>query len=259
MRIKQAVCIPPLRPAAIGLEDFVKACADIGFAAVEMWDRSHEFEHVLELAPKHGLKIVSLLGFLSAEEGLNKRANHDRLEDELRASIDVAAANDIRGIVAFSGNRYEGVSDAEAIEITAEGLQRIAPYAEEKGVYVNLELLNSKVDHIGYQCDRTAWGVEVVKRVNSPRVRLLYDIYHMQIMEGDIIRTIRDNIEWIAHFHTAGNPDRYEPGDDQELNYTGICKAIAQTGYDGYVGHEFKGRGDVIEVLKDTFSRCNQR
>ena len=258
MRIKQAVCVPPLRLAEISLEDFIKACADIGFPAVEMWDRGDEFEQVLALAPRYGLAIVSILGFLSAEEGLNKRANHGRLEEELKGSIDVAGDNGIRGIVAFSGNRYAGVSDEEAIEITADGLKRIASHAEEKGVYVNLELLNSKVDHLGYQCDRTAWGVAVVERVNSPRVRLLYDIYHMQIMEGDVIRTIRDNIEWIAHFHTAGNPGRYEMSDDQELNYTGICRAIAATGYDGYVGHEFKGRGDVIAVLKDTFARCDQ-
>ena len=116
----------------------------------------------------------------------------------------------------------------EAIDACADGLRRIAPYAEEKGVNLNMELLNSKVNHPGYQCDHTAWGVAVCEKVNSPRVKLLYDIYHMQIMEGDIIRTIRQNIKWIGHFHTAGNPGRNDMDDTQELNYAGICRAIAE-------------------------------
>jgi hydroxypyruvate isomerase len=134
----------------------------------------------------------------------------------------------------------------------------VAPYAEQKGVNLNLELLNSKVDHPGYQCDHTAWGVAVCERVNSPRVKLLYDIYHMQIMEGDVIRTIRDNIKWIGHFHTAGNPGRNDLNDTQELNYAGICRAIAATGYGLYVGHEFRPKGDPIAALHETFAICNQ-
>jgi hydroxypyruvate isomerase len=121
-----------------------------------------------------------------------------------------------------------------------------------------MELLNSKVDHAGYQCDHTAWGVAVCEKVNSPRVKLLYDIYHMQIMEGDIVRTIRDNIKWIGHFHTAGNPGRNDMDDTQELNYAGICRAIAATGYPWYVGHEFRPKGDLIEALRWTFKLCDQ-
>ncbi len=121
-----------------------------------------------------------------------------------------------------------------------------------------MELLNSKVDHPGYQCDHTAWGVAVCERVNSPRVKLLYDIYHMQIMEGDVIRTIRENIRWIGHFHTAGNPGRNDMDDTQELNYTGICRAIAATGYELFVGHEFTPKGDLIEALRATFPLCDQ-
>ena len=116
-----------------------------------------------------------------------------------------------------------------------------------------MELLNSKVNHPGYQCDHTAWGVAVCEKVNSPRVKLLYDIYHMQIMEGDLIRTIRQNIKWIGHFHTAGNPGRNDMDDTQELNYAGICRGIAGTGYDLYVGHEFKPKGDLIEAMRETF------
>ena len=134
----------------------------------------------------------------------------------------------------------------------------MAPYAEQKDINLNLELLNSKIDHPGYQCDHTAWGVAVCERVDSPRVKLLYDIYHMQIMEGDVIRTIRENIRWIGHFHTAGNPGRNDMDDTQELNYAGICKGIADTGYDLYVGHEFKPKGDPVEALRQTFARCDQ-
>ena len=120
-----------------------------------------------------------------------------------------------------------------------------------------MELLNSKVDHAGYQCDRTAWGVEVCKRVGSPRVKLLYDIYHMQIMEGDLIRTIKENIEYIGHFHTGGNPGRNDLDNKQEIYYPPIMQAIAETDYDLYVGHEFIPKGDPIEGLREAFHLCD--
>ena len=125
------------------------------------------------------------------------------------------------------------------------------------GVNLCLELLNSKVNHPDYQCDSTAWGVEVCKRVNSPRAKLLYDIYHMQIMEGDIIRTLEDNIEYIGHFHTAGNPGRHDLDEEQEINYPPIMRAIAETGYDLYVGHEFIPKGDPIEGLRAAAQLCD--
>ena len=138
-----------------------------------------------------------------------------------------------------------------------DGLARIAPYAEEKGVNLNMELLNSKIDHPGNQCDHTAFGAAVCERVNSPRVKLLFDIYHMQIMEGDVIRNLRANIKWIGHFHTAGVPGRNDLDDTQELNYRGICRAIAATGYDLYVGHEYRAKGDVVESLAAAFAICD--
>jgi hydroxypyruvate isomerase len=149
------------------------------------------------------------------------------------------------------------LSDEEGAVNTAEGLKRVAGVAEQKGVTLILELLNSKVDHKDYQCDHTAWGVQVVRAVNSPRVKLLYDIYHMQIMEGDIIRTIRDNINYIGHFHTAGNPGRHDMDDTQELNYPPIMRAIAATNYDGYVGHEFIPKGDPMEAIRVTYQMCD--
>ncbi|MEK6571894.1 MAG: TIM barrel protein, partial [Bacteroidota bacterium] len=172
-------------------------------------------------------------------------------------SARMAVKHEIPGLACFSGNRQPHQSEEDTLDAVVTGLRRVAPYAEKKGVNLNMELLDSKVDHPGYQNDHTAWGVAVCERVNSPRVKLLYDIYHMQIMEGDVIRTLRENIRWIGHFHTAGNPGRNDLDDAQELNYTGISKAIAATGYDLYVGHEFKPKGDPIEALKCAFVTCN--
>jgi len=258
MRIKQSLCYPILEPLSLTLDELFGIAAEIGFAAVEIWHRGEDFHDVVRLAGKHNLVIASMCGHNSLEDGLNKRSNHDRIEEELRSSIDLAAAHGIPGLICFSGNRQPYQAELEAIEAVADGLRRVAPYAERKGVNLNLELLNSKVDHPGYQCDHTAWGVAVCERVNSPRVKLLYDIYHMQIMEGDVIRTIRENVKWIGHFHTAGNPGRNDMDDTQELNYAGICRAIAGTDYDLYVGHEFVPKADLVEALRRAFELCDQ-
>jgi hydroxypyruvate isomerase len=258
MRIKQSLCYPILEPLSLTLDELFGTAAEMGFAAVEMWHRGEDFQDVVRLARKHNLVIASMCGHNSLEDGLNKRSNHDRIEEELKFSIDLAAEHGILGLICFSGNRQPYQAELEAIEAVADGLRRVAPYAEQKGVNLNLELLNSKVDHPGYQCDHTAWGVAVCERVNSPRVKLLYDIYHMQIMEGDVIRTIRDNIRWIGHFHTAGNPGRNDMDDTQELNYAGICRAIARTDYDLYVGHEFMPKADLVEALQRAFELCDQ-
>lgn len=258
MRIKQSICYPLFKPADLPLDALFAEAAKIGYAAVELWARGDDFDEIMALARQHKLAVASMSGHGSLPDGLNKRSNHERIEAELRESIDIAAEHGIPGLICFSGNRQPHQSDIEAIEATADGLRRIGPYAEEKGVNLNLELLNSKVDHPGYQCDHTAWGVAVCERVNSPRVKLLYDIYHMAIMEGDLIRTLRENIRWIGHFHTAGNPDRRDLDDAQELNYRGICRAIAETGYELYVGHEYKPKGDPVESLKTTFEICDQ-
>jgi hydroxypyruvate isomerase len=258
MRIKQSICYPLFMPKEMKLESLVKTAAEIGYAAIELWARPPEFEEIMALAKRYNLAVASMSGHASLPDGLNKRSNHDRIEAELKTSIDIAARHAIPGLITFVGNRQPHMSELEAIEAVADGLRRVAPYAEQKGVNLNLELLNSKVDHPGYQGDHTAWAAAVCERVNSPRVKMLFDIYHMQIMEGDVIRTIRDNIKWIGHFHTAGNPGRNDLDDSQEMNYRGICRAIAATSYDLYVGHEFRPKGDPIQALHETFAICNQ-
>ena len=148
------------------------------------------------------------------------------------------------------------MSDDEGAENCVIGLNRIKKMAEDKGILVVMELLNSKVDHKDYMCDHTVWGVDVMKRVNSPHVKLLYDIYHMQIMEGDVIRTIRDNFQYIGHYHTGGNPGRNEIDESQELNYRAISKAIADLGFQGHMAHEFVPKRDPLKSLAEAVQLC---
>jgi len=253
-RIKQSICVPMF--TSLSMDELCDAAAEMGYAAVEFWGREERFDEQVATAKRYGLVVASFTGH--SRTALNNRADHDQAEKELKASIDAAAHHGIPGIICLSGDRQPGRSEADAIQVTADGLERVAPYAEKKGVNLNLELLNSKVNHPGYDCDHTYWAVAVCERVNSPRVKILYDIYHMQIMEGDIIRTIRDTIKWIGHFHTAGNPGRNDMDDTQEMNYSGICRAIAATGYDLYVGHEFAPKGDPLEALRRAFQICDQ-
>ena len=255
MPIKQSVCLPIL--PQMPQDELFREIAAIGYPAVEIWSRDEGFAELCERAAEHGLALACMAGHDSLPDGLNLRGNHDRIEAELRISIDLASKHGVAGLICFSGNRVEGMEEEEALENTAEGLRRVAPHAEEKGINLNLELLNSKVDHPGYQCDHTAWGLDVVSRVGSSRVKLLYDIYHMQIMEGDVIRTVSNHIDAIGHFHTAGNPGRNDLDDSQELNYAAICAAIAATDYSGYLGHEFRPTGEVIPALKQAFECCN--
>jgi hydroxypyruvate isomerase len=189
------------------------------------------------------------------ERGLNDPANHDTIVESLRAGIPQAARAGVPNVITFFGNR-RGMSDSEAITNCVAALNRVKGVAEDNGVTICVELLNSKVNHKDYQGDHTAFGVDVVSMVNSPRVKLLYDIYHMQIMEGDVIRTVRDNQQWIAHYHTGGVPGRNEIDNSQELNYPAIVRAIAETGFGGYVAHEFIPKQDPLSSLRDAVTLC---
>ena len=234
-RLKQSVCRWPY--ARVSLPDFCRRTKQIGFAAIDLL-----FPDEWAAAADAGL-IVSM-GYASRRDkfiatGFNDPANHALLLGELEMALDRAAQARVANLIAMFGNRVPGIDEPAAIANCVAGLAKIAPLAEKHGVTVCVELLNSKVDHPGYQGDHTAFGVAVMRGVNSPRVKLLYDIYHMQIMEGDVIRTIRDNINWIGHFHTGGVPGRHEINDSQELNYHAIAAAIADLNYQGYVAHEF--------------------
>jgi hydroxypyruvate isomerase len=184
-------------------------------------------------------------------DALNRKENHERLEKAMHAALDEAAVNGAPSVITFSGNR-KGMADADGADNSVAFLNRVKAHAEDKGVTICMEILNSKVNHKDYMFDHLAWGVDVMKRVNSPRVKILFDIYHAQIMDGDIVRNIRDNFQWIGHFHTGGNPGRHELDETQELNYRFIARAIADLGYTGYVAHEYTpapGR-DAIASLK---------
>ncbi len=189
--------------------------------------------------------------------GLNRLENHNAVLASLKNDITLAAAAKVPNVITFSGNRG-GMPDGEGLENCAIALNKIKSYAEEKNVTINLELLNSKVNHKDYMADHSAWGVELMKHVNSPRVKLLFDIYHMQIMEGDLIRTIRENIDFIGHFHTGGNPGRHELDDTQEVNWHAVANAIADTGYTGFLSHEFVPvRTPPIKGLEQAYQICS--
>lgn len=259
-RIKQSFCLGCFYRDGMDVAKLLEDAKRIGYAAVEIWDRLDEpvsFEELVKMAADAGLVIASTNGqHGTLRKGFNDPANHSLLVDEVSASIEAASKNRIPNLTVFSGNR-EGRDDAKGIEACVTGLARVAKLAESTGVNLNMELLNSKRNHPDYQCDHTAWGVQVVTAVGSPRVQLLYDIYHMQIMEGDVIATIRENIAHIGHFHTPGNPGRGPLDESQELYYPAICRAIAEAGYQGYVGHEFEGEGDPVKLLKAAYGVCN--
>jgi hydroxypyruvate isomerase len=191
--------------------------------------------------------------FLS--NGFTNRASHPMLLKELEGAIPAAKAAGVPNVIAMFGNR-QGRSDAVGISSAIEGLRKIAPLAESEGVTVCVELLNSKVDHADYHGDHTWFGAEVMRGVGSPRVKLLYDIYHMQIMEGDVIRTIRQNQQYIGHYHTGGVPGRHELDDTQELNWHAVMMAIADTGFTGFVAHEFVPTRDPLTSLREAVQIC---
>jgi hydroxypyruvate isomerase len=250
-RLKQSVSRWPY--ARIPLADLCRAAAGMSLAAIDLlgaedWERVREYGLVCSMGYPGSRRDFIATGF-------NDRANHAMLLAELETSIPLAARHGVPNVIAMFGNRH-GRSDAEAIDNCVAGLNQIKALAEQHNVTICLELLNSKVDHADYQGDHTAFGVAVVKAVGSPRIKLLYDIYHMQIMEGDIIRTIQRNRESIAHFHTGGVPGRHELDGTQELNWRAVATAIADGAFGGYVAHEFVPTRDPLTSLKEAVATC---
>lgn len=197
---------------------------------------------------------------ISLVKGWNDRQYHSTLIKNYTSHIELVAKAGYKNLICFSGNR-NGMDDETGLKNCAEGLKQIMTLAEQKGVIIQMELFNSKVDHKDYMCDKTAWGVELCKRIGSPNFKLLYDIYHMQINEGDVIRTIKDNHQYFGHYHTAGVPGRNEIDETQELFYPAIMKAIVATGYKGYVAQEFiptgKETNDKVVALKKAVKICD--
>jgi hydroxypyruvate isomerase len=252
-RLKQSVCRWPY--ARVSLAEFCRSAKQLGFAGIDLL-----FPDEWSAAADAGLTVS--MGYARRRDkfiatGFNDPANHALLLGELETALPQAAQARVTNLIAMFGNRVSGIDEAAAIANCAAGLAKIAPLAEKHGVTICVELLNSKVDHQGYQGDHSAFGVAVMRAVNSPRVKLLYDIYHMQIMEGDVIRTVRDNINWIGHFHTGGVPGRHEINDSQELNYHAIATAIADLDFQGYVAHEFiPTRSDAFLSLAEALRIC---
>lgn len=185
----------------------------------------------------------------------NRLEHHDTLVEIYEKRIAEAAAAGFENVICFSGNR-EKMDDQQGLENCLTGLKRIVPFAEKHGITLAMELLNSKVNHHDYMCDRTPWGVELVKRLGSDHFKLLYDIYHMQIMEGDVIRTIQDNHQYFSHYHTGGNPGRHEIDETQELYYPAIMRAIKATGFKGFVAQEFIPVRDPLASLSEAVKLC---
>ena len=253
-RIKQGVTMGVFARGT-SLEDACREAARLGIKGFDLigpqdWPTLRKYGLVPSMYPSGPGGTIP--------QALNRTENHARLETSLRAAIDEAAAAQVPNVITFSGNR-NGMDDRVGADNCVAFLNKVKPQAEDKGVTICMELLNSKVNHRDYMFDHMTWGVDVMKRVNSPRVRILYDIYHAQIMDGDIVRTINESIEWIAHFHTGGNPGRHDIDESQELNYRFIAQSIVDKGFTGFLAHEYSPTAghDPIAVLNKAIEICD--
>ena len=237
----------------IPLEEFCQSAKEIGLQSVELLEVKD-----FPTLKKHGLLCAMVSGVPGGiTSGLNRTENHDKIVAFMEETVPIVAEHRYPNIICFSGNR-KGLDDEKGLENCAIGLKRIAPIAEKHKVNICMELLNSKRNHKDYQCDFTKWGVELCKRVGSERFKLLYDIYHMQIMEGDVCDTIKENHQYIAHYHTGGVPGRNEIDETQELHYPRVMQAIVDTGFKGFVAQEFiPKRADKIASLRQGVEICD--
>lgn len=247
-RIKQSVCKWCYKNLSVA--ELAKEAAAMGLVGIDLvgpgdWPTLKEHGLVGTMCPSHGIA-----------KGLNRRENWDECLAKIRASIEACAAWGFPNVICFSGNRA-GLDDGEGLQVCAEALKQVVGLAEERQVTICMELLNSKRNHKDYMCDRTSWGVELCQAVGSERFKLLYDIFHMQIDEGDVIGTIRESKDYIGHYHTGGVPGRNEIDDSQELNYAAICRAIAETGFTGYLAHEFIPKQDPLTSLRTAVKICD--
>lgn len=246
-RLQQSVC--QWCYAHLPLEKLAAEVASRGMVGIDLLGPD-DFSTLRQ----HGL-VCTMVTSHALEDGLCDPQFHSLCHEQLISSIQAAAAEGFRNVICFSGNG-RGIDRETGMRNCITALEKILPLAESHGITLVMELLNSRVDHPDYMCDRSEWGVELVRRVGSKHFRLLFDIYHMQIMEGDIIRTIQDHHEAFGHYHTAGNPGRHELDGQQELFYPAIARAIAETGFEGYLAHEFVAKGDPLDALSDAVRQC---
>jgi hydroxypyruvate isomerase len=250
-RIKQAICRGCLRKSGMDIEQMAALVSKMGMVGIDFVRLSD-----WPTLKKHGLVATIVGGAGSIRKGLNDKSMHDKFLSDFRTNIKNAATYKWRNVITMAGDR-KGISDEEGMDNCCTILKEAVKIAEDYEVNICMELLNSKVNHPGYMCDKSDWGFELCRRVNSPRFKMLYDIYHMQIMEGDLIATIRKNIKHIGHFHTAGVPGRHELDENQEINYPAVMRAILETGYDGYVSHEYTPTRDPVQSLIQAVKTCD--
>lgn len=240
----------------LSIEEMCSMVKKIGFSAIDLvgpkdWNTLKKYN--VDSSMCNGAEI-------SLTEGFNDTQYHSTLIKNYTEHINLVADAGYKNLICFSGNK-KNISNEDGLKNCAEGLKKILSLAEKRGVTIQMELFNSKVDHKDYMCDNTTWGIELCKKIGSPNFKLLYDIYHMQINEGDVIRTIQNNHQYFGHYHTAGVPGRHEIDDTQELFYPAIMKAIVATGYKGYVAQEFiptaKDNKDKIKALKKAIKICD--
>jgi hydroxypyruvate isomerase len=250
-RIKQAICGGCLRKAKMNMPDTVKLLKEMGLSGMDFVGRGD-----WDLFKNNGLVATLVSGSGSIRNGLNNKSMHPKFLEDFKSNIKAAAEYKWPSIICMAGDR-KGISDEKGMDNCLIILKEAVKIAEDNNVTICMELLNSKVNHPGYMCDKSDWGFELCRRVNSPRFKMLYDIYHMQIMEGDMIATIKKNIKHIGHFHTAGVPGRHELDENQEIYYPAVMRAIVETGYKGYVAHEYSPRRDPIKSLIQAVQACD--
>lgn len=253
--INHSICKWPY--SFISFDELCLFAKNIGVGAIDLLNPSE-----WPVIQKHGLtcSMCYTNGDISLTEGWNDPKNHDKLLRQFEEAIPLVKKNGYTNLICFSGNR-NGMGDETGLENSVKGLSKLIPLAEKHNVVLQMELFNSKVDHPDYMCDNTAWGIELCKRLRSSNFKLLYDIYHMQVNEGNIIATIRKNNQYFGHYHTAGVPGRNELGPQQELNYPAVMKAIVATGFKGHVAQEYISTGktnqEKLAALTNAVQICD--
>jgi hydroxypyruvate isomerase len=250
-RIKQSICGGCLGKLRLSRDEEAAVASKMGLLGLDLVSRGD-----WDAVKKHGLVATMVPGAGSIKKGINDKSMHPKFLEDFKNNIKAAAEYKWPSVICLAGDR-KGISDEEGMDNCQTILKEAVKIAEDYNVTICMELLNSKVDHPGYMCDKTTWGFELCRRVGSPRFKMLYDIYHMQVMEGDLIATIRKNIDMIAHFHTAGVPGRHELDENQEIYYPAVMRAIADTGFKGYVAHEYTPIHDPMKSLVQAVQTCD--